>query len=102
MNEIKEDGASFIGYEYKELPACGERASLYLDGYQNFGWVLDERTGEEAIVFDAAQAGVGDVVLVTTNGSAASQLLGDRVIADMTICGVVDSVSLDGTVRNYL
>ena len=60
------------------------------------------RTGEEAIVFDAAQAGVGDVVLVTTNGSAASQLLGDRVIADMTICGVVDSVSRDGTVRNYL
>ena len=45
---------------------------------------------------------MGDVVLVTTNGSAASQLLGDRVIADMTICGVVDSVSLDGTVRNYL
>ena len=30
------------------------------------------RTGEEAIVFDAAQAGVGDVVLVTTNGSAAA------------------------------
>ena len=49
MNEIKEDGAPFIGYEYKELPAGGERASLYLDGYQNFGWVLDERTGEEAI-----------------------------------------------------
>lgn len=60
------------------------------------------RTGEEAIVFDAAQAGVGDVVLVTTNGSAASQLLGDQVIADMTICGVVDSVSLEGDTRNYL
>ena len=60
------------------------------------------RTGEEAIVFDAAQAGVGDVVLVTTNGSAASQLLGDQVIADMTICGVVDSVSLEGDNRNYL
>ena len=35
MSEIKEDGASFVGYEYKEIPAGGERASLYLDGYQN-------------------------------------------------------------------
>lgn len=49
MSEIKEDGASFVGYEYKEIPAGGERASLYLDGYQNFGWVLDERAGEEAL-----------------------------------------------------
>lgn len=49
MSEIREDGASYIGYEYKELPVGGERASLYLDGYQNFGWVPDERGSEEVV-----------------------------------------------------
>ena len=58
MSEIREDGASFVGYEYKEIPAGGERASLYLDGYQNFGWVLDERAGEEAL-----RRGKGKLVL---------------------------------------
>ena len=58
MGEIKEDGASFVGYEYKEIPASGERASLCLDGYQSFGWVLDERTGEEAL-----RRGKGKLVL---------------------------------------
>ena len=46
MHEIREDGAAFVGYEYKELPAGGERASFCLDCYQNFGWILDERTSE--------------------------------------------------------
>lgn len=58
MSKIREDGSSFIGYEYKEFPAGGERASLYLDGYQNFGWVLDEHTGEDAI-----RRGKGKLVL---------------------------------------
>lgn len=49
MSEIREDGASFVGYEYKEVSAKGRNASLYLDGYQSFGWVLDERTPEEAL-----------------------------------------------------
>lgn len=44
MNKIKKEGAGFIGYEYKELNADGERASFYLDCYQSFGWLLDERT----------------------------------------------------------
>lgn len=46
MNEIKKEGADFIGYEYKEISAEGEWASFCLDCYQNFGWVLDERTHE--------------------------------------------------------
>ena len=49
MSDIREDGASFIGYEYKEIPAGGERASFCLDCYQNFGWVLDEHTPEQAL-----------------------------------------------------
>ena len=49
MSDIREDGASFIGYEYKEILAGGERASFCLDCYQNFGWVLDEHTPEQAL-----------------------------------------------------
>lgn len=48
MNEIKKEGAGFVGYEYKEISASGERASFYLDCYENFGWTLDERTQESA------------------------------------------------------
>ena len=66
---------------------------------------LDEagrQTGENAIVFDAAQAGIGDAVLVSTDGGAANIFLGKHVIADMTICGVLDSVTLEGDTRTYL
>ena len=43
MSEIKRDSAAFVGYDYKEITAAGERASFYLDCYQNFGWLPDER-----------------------------------------------------------
>lgn len=48
MNEIRKEGAGFVGYEYKEISASGERASFYLDCYESFGWTLDERTQESA------------------------------------------------------
>lgn len=66
---------------------------------------LDEagrQTGETAIVFDAAQSGVGDVVLVAVDGGASGMFLGKHVIADMTICGVLDSVTLEGDTKTYL
>ncbi len=43
MSEIKRDSKDYIGYEYKEITASGERASFYLDCYQSFGWMPDER-----------------------------------------------------------
>lgn len=46
MSELKKENAEFIGYDYKEIAASGEQASFYLDCYQNFGWVQDERTQE--------------------------------------------------------
>lgn len=46
MGEIRKDGGQFVGYEYKEIPASGERAAFYLDCYESFGWVQDERTQE--------------------------------------------------------
>ncbi|MBP1736910.1 MAG: hypothetical protein H6Q60_791 [Oscillospiraceae bacterium] len=42
MNEITKSGRDFVGYEYKEITADRDRASMYLDGYLNFGWITDE------------------------------------------------------------
>lgn len=42
MSEITKGGSNFIGYEYKEVTTGSERASMYLDGYLNFGWLPDE------------------------------------------------------------
>lgn len=48
MSEIREDGRSFVGYEYKEIPVEGDKASFYLDCYESFGWVPDEHGREES------------------------------------------------------
>ena len=42
MSEITRSAHDFVGYEYKELTVPRDHASLYLDGYENFGWVPDE------------------------------------------------------------
>ncbi len=60
---------------------------------------LDENgapDGNRLIAFDAGQAGVGDVVLVNVDGGAANMLLDKDIIADVTICGVLDSFTYDG------
>ena len=49
--------------------------------------------GVRQIAFDCANAGMGDMVLVNVDGGAANMLLGSHCIADLTICGVVDSVT---------
>ena len=63
---------------------------------------LDEHgnaSGARQIAFDGADAGLGDVVLVNVDGGAAKMLLNDKaVIADNTICGVVDFWTYDGKV----
>ena len=58
-------------------------------------------SGARLIAFDAAQAGVGDVVLVNTDGGAANMLLDEQIIADLTICGVVDSYTYDGKTKVF-
>jgi microcompartment protein CcmK/EutM len=53
--------------------------------------------GTRQIVFDAAHAGTGDVVLVNVDGGAANMFTGDKeLIADCTICGVLDSFTING------
>ena len=37
---------NFVGYEYKELLTESSRYSFLLDGYENFGWELDENLPE--------------------------------------------------------
>lgn len=46
MDEERNSRNDFIGYEYKEVVAEGSRASLLLDGYENFGWEIDEKLTE--------------------------------------------------------
>lgn len=46
MNEINRSGDDYIGYEYKELVVDKKQVSLYLDGFENFGWQVDERYPE--------------------------------------------------------
>ncbi len=58
---------------------------------------LDEKPyGVRQIVIDAADAGVGDTVLVNVDGGASIMILDDKkAIVDMTICGVVDHFDVE-------
>lgn len=42
MSEIIKDSHSFVGYEYKEVITNKEKLSFLIDGYKNFGWVVDD------------------------------------------------------------
>ena len=56
-----------------------------------------ELTCEELIALDAADAGIGDIVLVNNDGGAAQMITGDKtLIASVTICGVVDCYTWQG------
>lgn len=75
------------------------------DGYHGYKLMIVEyfepETGEPAgprmIAFDCAGAGIGDTVVVNTDGGAGNMLLDDDyAIVDLVICGVVDSYSVNG------
>ena len=38
---------SFVGFEYMEVPAKRSMESLYVDSYQNFGWVYEGTSDHE-------------------------------------------------------
>lgn len=46
MNEFAEKEKAYTSYEYKELAVSGNKASLYLDCYESFGWKIDDRFAE--------------------------------------------------------
>lgn len=41
MSEISKNKNNFIGYEYKDVTVKRNMESIYVDGYTNFGWVLE-------------------------------------------------------------
>jgi len=40
-NEVTGSGKDYIGYDYKTVNVDGDKVSMYLDAYGNFGWVPD-------------------------------------------------------------
>lgn len=42
MNNNTKSGKDYIGYEYKEVFAERDRVSMYIDAYENFGWIPDD------------------------------------------------------------
>lgn len=40
---------NYVGYEYKEIVADGQLVSLLLDGYENFGWEINDSVPESGI-----------------------------------------------------
>ncbi|MDO5779801.1 MAG: hypothetical protein Q4Q02_04670 [Clostridium sp.] len=42
MKEMIKNDRSYVGYEYKEILVSKYKVSMYIDGYKNFGWKLDE------------------------------------------------------------
>lgn len=46
MSNTEKQQRNFVGYEYKELFTESSRFSFLLDGYENFGWELDENLPE--------------------------------------------------------
>ncbi len=53
--------------------------------------------GEELVALDAADAGIGDIVLANNDGGAAQMVMEDKqLIASITLCGVVDSFTCRG------
>ena len=52
MVENEWNGREFTSFEYKEIQISEDKASFYLDCYENFGWTVDDkfppqRTGEK-------------------------------------------------------
>lgn len=41
MSVIEKNSERYIGYEYMEIKADIRKASMYIDGYENFGWEQD-------------------------------------------------------------
>jgi len=58
--------------------------------------IIEDIDGKREIAFDAVEAGVGDTVLVVADGGASNIALDDNyVVADVTICGIIDHYNLE-------
>ena len=41
-NEVTRSGKDYVGYEYKTFITDNDKVSMYLDAYENFGWMPDD------------------------------------------------------------
>lgn len=49
MDDTGKQQRNFVGYEYKQIIAEDSRASFLLDGYESFGWEIDENVPGSSI-----------------------------------------------------
>jgi len=42
MSEVLKGGKDYVGYEYKSINVGDDKVSMYLDAYENFGWMPDD------------------------------------------------------------
>ena len=55
MTDKNSNGKNFIGYEYRDITVERNMEAMYVDGYQNFGWQLDN--------VSSLPAGLGSITL---------------------------------------
>lgn len=46
MIEKETQTKDYVGYEYKRITVEQDKIAFYLDAYENFGWILDEKTSD--------------------------------------------------------
>lgn len=44
MIEREKQTKDYVGYEYKKIIVEQDKLAFYVDAYENFGWILDEKT----------------------------------------------------------
>lgn len=72
---------------------------LMIVDYVDDDWNM---TGTRVICFDAADAGIGDMVICAADGGAAMVALNDKnVVADIAICGVIDCIESRGQTTQF-
>lgn len=78
----------------KKNPALSGQKILVVQSVDGAGQVH----GQQLLAFDAADAGIGDIVIVTAEGGAAKQLLraDKNSPVDLCIAGILDHYGPDG------
>ncbi len=74
MSEYTKGGKDYIGYEYKEVFAERDKVSMFLDAYENFGWIPDDHT------YAAGYTGSINIPHTGSFGKVAIKLKRDRKI----------------------
>lgn len=46
---LEKEKRNYVGYEYKEITADSSMVSFFLDGYENFGWKVNDSLPEDSV-----------------------------------------------------